>query len=544
MSLSHQWRDIEYNIGLNIEREANGERGTEDVLDSNGNLIEHRSDVEIQTGIRRLELFLNSKAIFADTQFQFNGKVTNMNGPEWQTSTRTPQDTGVPFEVFFKDNQNRPSFELGLDAERSLTEDLDAKIILLYTNSEFNLKNLRSNRNTEGVETSQRISDSEQLAQEAITRLEFDWVGIENHNIQMNLEGAYNSLDGTLLQTLDTGSGPVVIDVPNGNIKVEEIRGDFAIKDTWELGKFQLDYGLGAEVSRISQSGDTEQDRDFFFVKPQLVINYTPAEQQLSRLILIREIAQLDFGDFISATEFEDNDLALGNPNLRPDTTWITELSHEYRYGSLGVIKASVFHHWISDVLDLLPLSETFEAPGNIGKGRRWGVSIENTIPMEWLGLRGARLDLKVRWQDSSVTDPVTGEKRILSATQVGFGGPPIVRFRDNGSDYVYNLSFRQDLEISRIAWGVDMGGQGERPRFKVNELEVFNEGMLLTTFIETTRWFDIKIRLEVTNLLNYTESRLRTLYETQREISPIESQIVRDRTPGRRTKLVLSGSF
>jgi hypothetical protein len=208
------------------------------------------------------------------------------------------------------------------------------------------------------------------------------------------------------------------------------------------------------------------------------------------------------------------------------------------------VIKLTAFHHWISNVLDLLPLSSDFEAPGNIGDGRRWGLIMENTVPMDWLGLKGARLDIKLRWQDSSVTDPVTGEKRILSATQIGFGGPPTIRFRDNGSEYVFDIAFRQDLEDSMVAWGWDIAGQGERPRFKVNELEIYDEEMELNAFVETTRWLGIKIRLEGNNLLNYKEFRERTLFQGERDISPIDSRIFRERIPGRRIKLILSGSF
>jgi len=252
----------------------------------------------------------------------------------------------------------------------------------------------------------------------------------------------------------------------------------------------------------------------------------------------------LDFSDFISATVFQDDDLAIGNPNLRPDKTWIIELSHEKRFGGLGVIKLSIFNHWINDLLDLLPLSDTFEAPGNIGNARKWGINMEGTVPMEWVGLTGARLDLKARWQDSTVIDPVTGQKRVLSATQVGFSGPPAVQFRDNGNEYVFDIAFRQDLEGSKIAWGWDIAAQAARPRFKVNELEVFDEGVEFNIFVETTKWFDIKVRLEAKNLLDYAEVRDRTLYSGRRELSSVSSQILRERTPGSRLRLIFSGRF
>ncbi|NIN34156.1 MAG: hypothetical protein GTO60_03230, partial [Gammaproteobacteria bacterium] len=82
------------------------------------------------------------------------------------------------------------------------------------------------------------------------------WLGLENHSIQANIEGVYNVLDRSLLQTDDTGSGPLVVDIPGGNSRVKELRGDFVLHDTWTLGNFELDYGVGLETSSVTQSGD------------------------------------------------------------------------------------------------------------------------------------------------------------------------------------------------------------------------------------------------------------------------------------------------
>ena len=64
--------------------------------------------------------------------------------------------------------------------------------------------------------------------------------------------------------------GPLPIIVPGANSRVEELRGDFLLKDTWSIGNIELDYGLGAEVSNISQTGDVDQERDFVFFKTSI----------------------------------------------------------------------------------------------------------------------------------------------------------------------------------------------------------------------------------------------------------------------------------
>ncbi|NNE38829.1 MAG: TonB-dependent receptor, partial [Gammaproteobacteria bacterium] len=360
--------------------------------------------------------------------------------------------------------------------------------------------------------------------------------------IQANLEGAINILDGGLFQTEDIGGGDEEVSVPGANSRVKETRGDFLLKDTWTLGNFELDYGLGAEVSKISQTGDAVLERSFTFLKPQTVLSYNSDQGQQTRLSVFRDVAQLDFGDFISGNVFEDDDLALGNPNLKPDTTWVTEIIHERRFGPESILKIAVFHHWISDAIDLLPLSETFEATGNIGDARRWGATIETTIPLEWLGLTGARLDLFGRWQDTSVTDPVTGEKRVISDRTPPARVMPLDFNTEN--KYAFSVDFRQDFQAQKFSWGWDIRERGEHPRFRANELDILDEGLEFNTFIETTRWFGLKLRLDVENILNMSSTRDRIRYVGARELTPVRFREDQIRTRGFRFAFTVNGSF
>jgi len=540
-SLSDRWKSIEYNIGIGIERDANGENGPEYVLNNESQLTENRFDKQKETGFNLSGLFINASSWLGETFFQVNSKFGLVNAPEVTQSNRIPL-SGSATNILLKDAQHIETYELGLDAERRLADDLSGKAIFIYINRLDDVTSTQFTRNLAGSQLLFRQADTVTDLKEGIARLEFDWTGLANHAIQLNLEGAYNVLEGTLLQVEDRGLGSIVVDVPGGNTIVEEYRGDFLLKDTWSLGKFELDYGLGAEVSTISQSGEDDLERNFFFLVPQMAVSYASGQGEQTRLRLAREIAQLNFKDFVSATVFEDDDLALGNPNLSPDKTWMTELIHERRFGGISVVKVTAFHHWITDVLDLLPLTSTFAVPGNIGDGRRWGIELESTVPLEWLGLRGSRIDVKLRWQDSTVVDPVTGENRVLSANS-GFSGPPNIRFREENR-YVFDLGYRQDLEAERVAWGWRLAEQAERPLFKVNESDFYNEGLLVNVFIETTRWFGLKARIEGNNLLNYDEIRERTFFMEGRDISPVTSSILRKRRAGRRLNMVFSGRF
>jgi hypothetical protein len=543
ISLSSRWDEIDYNVGFETRRIIFGDVGMDEVLGSDLSLTELREDDLLAKGWE-FYLNFNGSTKINDTLLQTNIKVGDISTNNDLVSNRTPQlDPSALRNELFLDEDDTRQLEVGVDAERYISNDLNGKAILLFTREKIKGNSTQTTLDATDTQTAFRSAVSAKVSKELIGRLEFDWSGITNHTLQVNLEGAFNSLDGTLEQTEDLGTGLLNVDVPGGNTRVEELRGDFQVKDSWNFNYIELSYGIGAEISTITQTGDAELERTFKFIKPELLLTYSTESGQQTRLLFAREVSQLNFDDFVSATVFEDDDLALGNPDLRPEATWVAELSHERRFGEFTVLTLRAFHNWITDVEDLLPLSDTFEAPGNIGSGRRWGLEAEVTLPLDWLRLAGARLDIKARWQDSSVTDPVTGEVRVLSS-KLEFAPPSDFSYLRNENKFAVALDFRQDFEASRVSWGWSFKTRTERPFYRVNEFEALDEGIEVNTFIETTRWMGIKFRFEVNRAFRLIETRDRTLYEGRRELSAIDSFIERDRNPGRELVLRISGTF
>lgn len=541
ISLSNRWSDIDYNAGIQGNRHAHATIGSRDSFDGDGELIEDRTEDIINTHLT-VSANLNASTTVGETLLHLNTEVGYDKIDETLTADRIPQAPGsIPRQEQVVDGRESNDFEIGLTAERVLREHLIGKGIFIYHQKDFDEESTQTVVDDTDTRTLFRIANTGTDTREAIARAEFDWSAINGHTIQLNLEGAYNSLDNTQLQTADTGAGPVIEDIPGANTRVEEVRGDILLADTWSLGLFELNYGIGAEVSQLTQTGDAELERNFFFAKPHVLLTYAPGRGNQTQLNLARRVSQLDFNDFVSASVFQDNDRALGNPNLRPETTWVADLSHERRFGDIMVVKVRAYHHWISHVEDLLPLSLTDEAPGNIGSGKRWGLELESTVPLGWLGLDSARLDFKGRWQDSSVTDPVTGETRELSSEGRLSSNIP---YNDIDVKYITQINFRQDFEAQRVAWGWDVLERAERPLYKVNELDTYDEGTMLGVFVETTRWLGIKIRFAVSDLLDESKSRIRTTYAGQRQISPVARNEITDVTRGRQFELVFSGSF
>lgn len=549
LSFSDRWKDIDYTTGFSVRRSSTSFEGFENIFDGNRNLTEARVDDDLRKNIE-LEGNLNASTDIGETLVHLNTNWAYKNRVTFRTSDFVGSRTGsIGSNEVFDQAHDFILFELGIDAERSLSQFLFGKAIFLFNGTVVDIK--ANQRNIDSISDEFlliRLADTDTNTTELISRLEFDWLKWSDHVVQANFEGTYNILDGSLAQTENDGSGSVLVNVPGANTKVEETRWDILLKDTWSLTDTVVDYGLGVEFSTISQTGDSEQKRNFVFLKPQATLSYSPKKNQQTRLRLLRELAQLNFNDFVSSTLFDDDELALGNPDLKPESTWIAELSQERRFGELGVVTLKVFHHWIKDVQDLLPVDPENEVPGNIGNGRRWGLEFESTVPLEWLGLMGAKLDFKARWQNSSVSDPLTGEGRELSG-KGGSGGMPFIPFRDKNDDYeyIFDIAYRQDFDEAKVAWGWDIADRAERLIFKVNELDIVDESELeLNTFIETTRWAGIKIQLIGQNILNLAEVRNRSEFIGERNstISDIEGYEYRYRTKGMRWTFLLSGSF
>jgi outer membrane receptor protein involved in Fe transport len=554
-TLTDRSKEVRYSVGGILYVSSNGDPGPEWIYDADGNLIEERYNYKGHghDGFEGYDAtaFGNASTWFGDTLVQLNSKAAIQNRNALTTLTRQPIPVGSadPRSDRYIEQRRNQIFEVGLDAERILSQNLLVKGILLYNYTHQYPKDTRRTFDVDEIETRFVLTDTNANISEAIARMEFNWAGWKNHAVQLNLEGALNILDKSLSQTTERpGFATSTAPVPGGNVRVKEERGDFLTKDTWSLGDFTLDYGLGLEVSNLSTTGDAEQSRTFTYLKPESLLTYAPNRRMQTRFGVRRDVAQLKLDDFASTTVLEDNDLTVGNPDLRPQLTWVYELSQEWRFGEIGVLTLSGYYHTIRDVIDLLPIEvasrpgEFFEAVGNIGDGNRLGIVLEGTMPLAWLGLQNARLDMQLGWQDSSVTDPVTGEDRVLGST--GYFNPhPPISF-ENETKWTYIIDYRQDFQASRFSWGARAEDQSARPQFKTNEYDLRDAGMRLHAFVETSRWYGLNIRLAAENILNFHKTRDRLVFTGLRDRSPVDFREVEDRTIGTDIILTVSGRF
>ena len=91
---------------------------------------------------------------------------------------------------------------------------------------------------------------------------------------------------------------------------------------------------------------------------------------------------------------------------------------------------------------------------------------------------------------------------------------------------------------------GEALAERDKRPLYRVNELDVYHEDVAMDAFIESTRWFDLKIRFDAINITDDKQERDRTVYSGLRDLSPTDFRLLNYRQLGRRLVLSISGNF
>ncbi|GAA0617128.1 TonB-dependent receptor [Brevundimonas kwangchunensis] len=406
--------------------------------------------------------------------------------------------TGPGTDNFNRETSEEIEGELGL----TWTRDLDTRSAFELTALQrWGEEDYRGDTLSAGEES---VFSSSSTSGESIVR------GVLRHRpsdpwaIETGGEVAYNALDSTNAYE----ENGVAVPLPSASVKVEELRGEIFGQTTWRPDPtLTLEFGIRVEVSGISQSGDSDRSKSFVYPKPRVQATWTPWAGHQFRVRAEREVGQLDFDDFVASTDIEVGQVEGGNPDLEPDKTTLIEALYERRFWDEGVVDATVQHARVEDVVDLIPLAGGFDGVGNIGDGSFSTLRLRLTLPLDRLGLSGARLFGRTTWARSEVTDPLTGDKRRFDGDQA-FG---------------CELNFNQDLAGGKWSWGFEHGCNVDKGRaFRVREVRAFHEEPIMEAFVQWKPSDDLTLRLDVGNVTDRDQGYDRFIYAGPRDVSPV----------------------
>ncbi len=549
LSATRSWKTKDLTIRLNAQLTNQGQREETDIVTRNalGVISSTRDEFSQQYfGEFLINGTLNWTPTPQDT-VNLTGRLTPRTFQR-NFGSKTHNASGVLTQVQADDYTEKDILhaELGGDWEHRLSPEHSAKLIVVNRAVSWRPQELFEAFAPSGTRTLAQEINTELKTGEHVVRGVWTWKPNSEHTIEAGLEGAFNYRDQHRSVANNTGAGFVPQFLPVATTRVEETRAEGSITDTWRVDPaLTLELGFTYEASTITQSGDAVQERDFTYPKPRAVATWLPTKEDQLRLSVERTVAQLDFSEFASVIVPIQNQLTVGNPDLEPAQTWETQLQWKRPIGERGSISITAFYHDIEDVQDFIPVRLTtpacllapandpacvFTAAGNIGEGTRWGGRIEATLPLEGVGIKGGVLKITAGGRDTSVTDPITGEKRVIT----------------NQLTYDWNIDFRQDIPELKLAWGGDYSNAGDAQAFRLNEEQTRSSSQGdLDMFIETTMFQGFTMRLSVDNIGNQA-SRLERRFFTPNRLpgGAFSSSEFRESTYGPPVTFTVSGSF
>lgn len=386
----------------------------------------------------------------------------------------------------------------GADHTRSLSERVNLSLQFLQS-----LQDASIDATSDGGGPVKRYVN-EETSGETILRGSLAWRRSDTLSIEGGGEFAFNFLEGDTALSV----GGVPIPLPSSSVRVTERRGEAFTTATWRPSpRWSIEAGLRVETSVIGQTGDADQERTFTFPKPRLNIAFSPDADSQIRLRLEREVGQLDFGDFVASASLENGQVNAGNADLEPERSWIVEAVYERRFWGRGSATLKLSHAEVEQVVDLIPIENLFDAPGNIGDGTRDLAQINLTLPLDRFGISGGLFSTEVQWRRSEVTDPLTRQRRRISSQ----------------SPMRWEAHFTQDVARFNLTWGVDVFGGFEEVYYRIREVRRVEIDTFATVFAEWRPATNLQLRVELQNVTNRERRQIREFYDGPRNLGVVD---------------------
>jgi outer membrane receptor for ferrienterochelin and colicins len=365
---------------------------------------------------------------------------------------------------------------------------------------------------------------------ETIGRGEYHWrTGVNDW--QLSLERAFNSLDqkGRLFD-LDPGGAFVETPFPEGTGKVVEARYESILTFSRPLSSnLDLQIAGGAEISKLDRTDDDQAARKFFRPKGSITLGWRPARGWDVSLKLRRRVGQISFYDFLAQPKLSSDRENAGNPNLVPPQSWEVETEFSRDLGAWGKTRLNLHYYRVSDIVDVIPIGDNQEGIGNLPRADRFGAESVSTINFDPIGWTGAKLDLTVGGEWTSVKDPLTGEKRPIT----------------NVEDHWGSAELRHDIPGTPWAWDAYVQHRHYTKNYFVTE--VFREldiPWMVGFYVEHKNVFGMTVRASVDNILNGRHTLNRVVYTGYRDRSPVSFFDKRDELVGPIFSLSVKGTF
>jgi hypothetical protein len=528
--------DLGYTVTVRNNSFRQGNRGPESLIDANDVLFETRYEDRRSSGDRpgvKINL----------THTSIDGHVANLNAgfnlydlERRETSIRSAiTDAGQDLESLYTQSTDEKVGDISGDYEFPIGAG-KLKLIGLYqhkhTPTVHDLENLNE---TETVYISQFTQSSDKI--EAILRAEYSWVSREDHDWQIGMEGAFNSLDIESQFREGAASGLLTQLNPIDISKVAEDRAEITITHSRRLSpEWDIQASLGGEYSKLTQTSfndfnilTDENSRDFVRAKGFVAATFKSDASTSLRGKIERKVGQLNFFDFISSVSLEEDLYQTGNPDLVPEQSWIGEVELDKNLGDGNTIRIRGYGEFISDIVDRIPIGDDGDAIGNIDSAHRYGIVLSSTLKGEKWGMDGTQLDIELELRNSSVNDPLLNfSRRLNQDKKLG-----------------YSIDFRHDISNTNLAYGAYVGENIRSWVYRITteERQTYTKPIVMA-FVEHKNVAGMKVKISAYNLLDQGNKFERRIFNNRRDIGELEWMESRVRKYDPFVRLDISGTF
>lgn len=519
--------DINWNVELNSRGQRMGNAGNEYVYDAARNLTAYRDE--------DFTYLVHAPYIQAGFNWRpANGHVANFNLQVGQNNTESKEESytysGDGSDTFrlYQGAEDEWNTEIGGDYAFDIGPGR-LKVIGLARSEHSPFVDRIATTSLSGDKLYESVFERTYDEGEYILRGEYGWDLKRFGEWQLSLEGAFNSLESESDLFRAIGDTPLAqVPLPGSNSRVEETRSEMLLTHTHQpRPNLLVEASLGGEISEISQTGPNGKVRQFTRPKGYVQTSWQQSEDSKFIFRLERKVGQLDFEDFVSDVDLENNIGNAGNTEIVPEQSWELSARLEQEIGAWGAFWVEVAAEEVEDIVDRVPIGAG-EGPGNIDSASRYSAAMNATIKLDPMGLTGGRIKFNSSVADTSVEDALTGETRQISDEET-FSFFSEFRRDHPGTDWAYGLRYRTDRKA---------------PIYYINSIDRDGHELgFVFMFIENKNVKGMKARFELGNLLNANLNISRDFYDNTR-LQPATGYQERSRRFGPIVAFNLSGSF
>jgi len=528
LTISGESGNLTYSAEIRNEINRGGDRGPETLTDANGFIFEIRDELaryNFDGPGGTLDLTWKPKE---DHVGNLNLDYNKQNFTSRVLSSRRAQTArGEDLETVFNGGEDEWNLKVGADYELPVGPG-KLKAIGYYYFERSPTRSVFSIFDPKGEQLSGSIFDRLADEAETIARAEYSWSPEQGRDWTFGVEGAYNFLDiESDLQSFEDGTF-VNVELDGATSRVEERRAEATVTHSREVSpKWNLQLSAGIEYSKLEQTGGLT--RDFIRPKGFILATYKPEEDTSVRFKVEREVGQLSFFDFIAAVDIVDNIDRRSNFNLVPEQSWNFSLEYDKDFGQGFTVNINPYFNVISDLVDRIPVGDDGDAVGNLDSAIQYGVDLAVSVKGDRWGWDGTQFDLNMDWRDSRVEDPVTFIDRQLSRDKKTF----------------WHARMRHDIKDTEWAYGAGVREYADYKGFRsFTTDDPTLERPITYAFVEHKDILGMKVKAELTNLLNSKEEFTREVFTARRDQGSLDFTEFQSRAFGPILNIEFSGKF